>query len=391
MPLFLQRVNKMEKRNFKNIGEDISLLGFGCMRLPTVDGDDAKIDYEKAQQAIDLAYKSGVNYFDTAYGYHGGESENFVGKALCSRYPRESFFLADKMPPWFIKQEGDVEKIFADQQRKCRTEYFDFYLEHALNKENYEKLEAYHTYEFLSDMKRQGKIRHLGFSFHGDIATLKRILSEHEWDFVQIQYNYIDCKIGESQEQYDIIKAHGIPCIIMEPVRGGALANLNDEANAILKSARPQMSIASWAIRYAASQKNVMVVLSGMSSMEQVEDNLKTMSDFEYIEGEDAQTVEKAAEEFKKYFEVPCTKCHYCVKNCPMQIHIPEMLNVWSEYRLDKKKINYFDNYLDVEEGHRASRCIECGMCESFCPQGINIIEIFKKMKALNKELNIEN
>lgn len=381
----------MEKRIFKNIGEEISLLGFGCMRLPTVDGDDSKIDFEKAQQAIDTAYKSGVNYFDTAYGYHGGESENFVGKAICSKYPRDTFFLADKMPPWFIKKDGDVEKIFEQQLKKCRTPYFDFYLEHALNKENYEKLEEYKTYEFLSKMKSEGKIRYLGFSFHGDIPTLKRILSEHEWDFVQIQYNYIDCKIGESQEQYDIIKAHGIPCIIMEPVRGGALADLSDEANSILKNAKPQSSIASWAIRFAASQPNVMVVLSGMSNMEQVEDNIKTMSNFESVFGEDEKTIEKAAEEFKNYFQVPCTKCHYCVKNCPMEIHIPEMLHVFSEYKLDKKKINYYDNYLDTEEGHRASRCIECGMCESFCPQNINIIEIFKKMKELNAELNIEN
>ncbi len=379
----------MEKRHFDNIGYDISLLGFGCMRMPTVDGDDGKIDYDAAAAAIDYAYKNGVNYFDTAYGYHSGQSELFIGKAL-SRYPRESFYLADKLPAWVLKEKADVERVFNEQLKKCGVDYFDFYLEHNLTQENYDKLEGFGAYDFLNEMKRQGKIRRLGFSFHGDIPTLERILADHDWDFAQIQYNYLDCVNSNAQKEYDIIAAKGIPCIIMEPVRGGALANLCDEANDILKGVRPDSSIASWAIRFAASQPNVLTVLSGMSNMEQVEDNIATMSNFEPIDERESKAIDSAVEVFRKYFTVPCTKCRYCVKDCPQGIDIPEMLRIWSRWRLEKKEGNYKNNYLKVEADARAARCIACGSCESLCPQNIGIIEIMESMKALNSELGIE-
>lgn len=380
----------MKKRCFSNIGDEISLLGFGCMRLPVVDGDDSKIDYDRAAEAIDLAYRNGVNYFDTAYGYHHGQSELFVGKAL-SRYERSSFYLADKMPPWFINEKDDVERIFNEQLEKCRTEYFDFYLEHSLNKDNYDKLERFGAYEFLSRMKEEGRIRHLGFSFHGDLDTLRRILGDHSWDFVQIQYNYLDCEISNAQKEYDLIERAGIPCIIMEPVRGGALADLCEDANGILKTARPDSSIASWAIRYAASQKNVMVVLSGMSSLEQVKDNLATMNDFEPVEGAELETLKKACKRFQKYFSVPCTKCRYCTKDCPQGIAIPEMLKIWGDYRLNKDSEEYKKKYLGTDESARAARCIACHSCESFCPQTIGIVDIMDDMKRINRELEIEN
>lgn len=379
----------MKKRHFDNIGYDVSLLGFGCMRMPTVDGDDGKIDYDAAAAAIYYAYKNGVNYFDTAYGYHSGQSELFIGKAL-SRYPRESFYLADKLPAWVLKEKEDVERVFNEQLQKCGVEYFDFYLEHNLTQENYDKLEDFGAYEFLDEMKRQGKIRRLGFSFHGDIPTLERILADHEWDFAQIQYNYLDCVNSNAQKEYDIIASKGIPCIIMEPVRGGALANLCDEANDILKGVRPDSSIASWAIRFAASQPNVLTVLSGMSNMEQVEDNIATMSNFEPLDEQDSKAIDSAVEIFRKYFTVPCTKCRYCVKDCPQGIDIPEMLRIWSRWRLEKKAESYKNNYLKVEADARAAQCIGCGSCESLCPQNIGIIEIMENMKALNAELGIE-
>ncbi len=379
---------QMETRLFENIGAKVSLLGFGCMRLPTVAGEDGKIDYDAAAAAIDYAYKNGVNYFDTAYGYHSGQSELFIGKAL-SQYPRDSFFLADKMPPWFVNEKGDVERIFNEQLKKCGVDYFDFYLEHSLNAELYDRLESFDAYSFLSRMKSEGKIRRLGFSFHGDIPTLERILSDHDWDFVQIQYNYLDCAISDAQKEYDIIAAKGIPCIIMEPVRGGALANLCEEANAEFKKARPDSSIASWAIRYAASKPNVMTVLSGMSNMEQVRDNVATVGSFEPLTQAEDEVIDKAVGIFRKYFAVPCTKCRYCTKDCPQGIDIPEMLRIWSKWRLEKNEHSYKENYLKAAPDARASRCIACGSCESFCPQSIGIIEIMNSMKALNEKLGI--
>lgn len=378
----------VSKKVYPVTNDEVSLLGFGCMRFPVIDGDDKKIDYEKSLEMIDYAYKNGVNYFDTAYGYHGGESEKFVGVAL-KRYPRESFFLASKMPPWFVKEKSDIERIFNEQLERCQVEYFDFYLEHSLNDENYDKLESYDTYNFLIEKKKEGKIRNLGFSFHGSLECLERIVSDHEWDFCQLQYNYLDTEISNAQKEYEIIRKHNLPLIVMEPVRGGALANLCDEANAILKEARPDKSIASWAIRFAASNDNILTVLSGMSNEEQVKDNIATMTDFEKITESDAVALDKAAKIFKEYFSVPCTKCRYCTKDCPQGIDIPEMLSLWGRYRLHKNESDYIERYHKVEEQARAKNCISCHLCESFCPQNIKIVDIMDDLKELNEKLGI--
>lgn len=376
------------KKIYEKTQQEISLLGFGCMRLPVIDGEDSKIDYEKSLELIDYAYQNGVNYFDTAYGYHGGESEKFVGTAL-KRYPRDTFYVASKMPPWFVKEKDDLEKIFNDQLNKCQVDYFDFYLEHSLNDENYDKLEGFDTYNFLLQKKKEGKIRNLGFSFHGSLECLERILSDHEWDFVQLQYNYLDTETSNAQKEYEIIKKYNLPLIVMEPVRGGALANLCDEANALLKSERPESSIASWAIRFAASNDNILTVLSGMSNENQVKDNIKTMTDFEKITEDEAALLKKAAVIFKEYFSVPCTKCRYCTKDCPQGIDIPEMLNIWGRYRLDKSDDGYTGRYQKVDISARAANCITCRICESYCPQGIKISDIMSDMKEINKKLEI--
>lgn len=367
--------------------EEVSLLGFGCMRFPVIDGDDSRIDYEKSLEMIDFAYKNGVNYFDTAYGYHGGESEKFVGVAL-KKYERESFFLASKMPPWFVKEESDLERIFNEQLERCQVDYFDFYLEHSLNEENYNKLESFNTYEFLMNKKKEGKIRNLGFSFHGSLECLERIVSDHEWDFVQLQYNYLDTEISNTKKEYEIIKKHNLPLIVMEPVRGGALANLCEDANAILKSARPEESIASWAIRFAASNDSILTVLSGMSDENQVADNIRTMTDFEKITENDEEALNKAVKIFKDYFTIPCTKCRYCTKDCPQGIDIPEMLNIWGRYKLEKRADDYKNRYNKVE-GAKANDCISCRLCESYCPQNISIADIMNSMKELNSSLSI--
>ncbi len=370
---------------FPKTNEKVSLLGFGCMRFPVLENDDSKINYEASLEMIDYAYKNGVNYFDTAYGYHGGESEKFVGVAL-KRYPRDSFFLASKMPPWFVKEEADLERIFNEQLQRCQVDYFDFYLEHSLNDENYDKLQKFNTYEFLVQKKKEGKIRNLGFSFHGSLDCLERILADHEWDFVQLQYNYLDVEISNTEKEYQLIKKYNLPLIIMEPVRGGALANLCQEANALLKETKPDESIASWAIKFAASNESILTVLSGMSTLDQVKDNIETLSDFSRLNDDELSTLKKAAQIFKDYFSVPCTKCRYCTKDCPQGIDIPEMLNIWGRYRLNKDVDGYKKRYLDVDENSRADKCISCKLCESYCPQSIKISEILDDMKKLNAD-----
>lgn len=376
----------VNKTIFSKTKQEVSLLGFGCMRFPLLENDDTKIDYDLSLEMIDYAYKNGVNYFDTAYGYHGGESEKFVGVAL-KRYPRESFFLASKMPPWFVKEEADLEKIFNNQLERCQVDYFDFYLEHSLNDENYDKLEKFNAYEFLTQKKKEGKIRNLGFSFHGSLECLERILSDHEWDFVQLQYNYLDVEISNAEKEYQMIKKYNLPLIIMEPVRGGALANLCEEANTLLKEARPDESIASWAIRFAASNESILTVLSGMSTPEQVKDNINTLTDFNKLSNDELKLLKKAAEIFKDYFSVPCTKCRYCTKDCPQGIDIPEMLNIWGRYRLEKDGSGYKNRYLKIDENARADKCISCKLCESYCPQNIKISSILDDMKKLNADL----
>ena len=376
----------VNKTIFSKTKQEVSLLGFGCMRFPLLENDDTKIDYDLSLEMIDYAYKNGVNYFDTAYGYHGGESEKFVGVAL-KRYPRESFFLASKMPPWFVKEEADLEKIFNNQLERCQVDYFDFYLEHSLNDENYDKLEKFNAYEFLTQKKKEGKIRNLGFSFHGSLECLERILSDHEWDFVQLQYNYLDVEISNAEKEYQMIKKYNLPLIIMEPVRGGALANLCEEANTLLKEARPDESIASWAIRFAASNESILTVLSGMSTPEQVKDNINTLTDFDKLSNDELELLKKAAEIFKDYFSVPCTKCRYCTKDGPQGIDIPEMLNIWGRYRLEKDGSGYKNRYLKIDENARADKCISCKLCESYCPQNIKISSILDDMKKLNADL----
>ena len=375
---------------FPKTNEKVSLLGFGCMRFPVLENDDSKINYEASLEMIDYAYKNGVNYFDTAYGYHGGESEKFVGVAL-KRYPRDSFFLASKMPPWFVKEEADLERIFNEQLQRCQVDYFDFYLEHSLNDENYDKLQKFNTYEFLVQKKKEGKIRNLGFSFHGSLDCLERILADHEWDFVQLQYNYLDVEISDTEKEYQLIKKYNLPLIIMEPVRGGALANLCEEANALLKETKPDESIASWAIKFAASNESILTVLSGMSTLDQVKDNIETLSDFSKLNDDELSTLKKAAQIFKDYFSVPCTKCRYCTKDCPQGIDIPEMLNIWGRYRLNKDVDGYKKRYLDVDENSRADKCISCKLCESYCPQSIKISEILDDMKKLNADFFTDN
>ncbi|MEG2405002.1 MAG: aldo/keto reductase [Oscillospiraceae bacterium] len=361
----------------------ISLLGMGCMRLPYIGDDNANIDYPVAQAIVDAAYAHGVNYFDTAYPYHSGKSEAFIGKAL-AKYPRQSYFLADKMPVWKPEKESDLQVIFDEQLARCGTEYFDYYLCHAIDAERFDKLQALHLFEFLQEKKAQGKIHNIGFSFHDSPEVLERICSAYPWDFVQIQLNYLDWEVQKSKEQYEIIKNHNFPCIIMEPVRGGALANLCPEANEILLSAMPQNSVASWAIRFAASLGNVITVLSGMSAPIQIEDNLATMSPFVSLCEDERKVLAKALTSYKKAKTVPCTGCRYCMP-CPMGVDIPGIFAKYNKAGLANNDKAFATDMAEMSPDCAPTACISCGKCAEVCPQHIDIPQKMQQFSHLCK------
>lgn len=277
----------------------VPLIGFGTMRLPTIGGDMKKIDYAVTERMIDAAMKAGCNYFDTAYMYHGGESEICMGKVL-KKYPRDSYYLASKMPVWFARNRAGVERLFNEQLRKCQTEYFDFYMLHSLDSGKWAAVQKYGALEFLLKMKEQGKIRKLGFSFHDSPEVLKTIVKAHPWDFAQIQLNYLDWTLYRSKEQYEIVTEAGIPVIVMEPLRGGALARLSPDAVSILKNADPKASTASWGFRWCATLPNVLCILSGMSLPEHVEDNMRTFMPFVPLSDKEKNTLELALAAYRK-------------------------------------------------------------------------------------------
>lgn len=361
----------MEMRQYRDTDVKVSLLGMGCMRLPKVDPEKEDIDYEKAQEIIDYAYANGVNYFDTAYGYHGGQSELFVGQAL-KKYPRESFFLASKMPIWCVKEKGDVERIFNEQLQRCQTDYFDFYLFHSQNAANFQKCQEFGVYEFLSQMKAEGKIRRLGFSFHDTPEVLRHICDTYPWDFAQIQLNYLDWEMQDAKTQYQILNDREIPVIVMEPVRGGALASPCEAADILFREERPDKSVASWAIRFAASLPGVLTVLSGMSNMEQVRDNVDTMTRFEPLTDREREVIDEALEAYRKKDTVPCTGCRYCM-DCPFGVDIPKMFSLYNHYVLDRDGEDYLEAYEAQPESERADQCQACGACMEKCPQHIHI------------------
>jgi len=370
---------------FKGIKNNPSLLGFGCMRFPKIDPDKPDIDELLAEEMIDAAYKAGVNYFDTAYPYHQRLSEKFVGKVL-KKYPRESFNLATKMPGWIVENVEDAKRIFNEQLETLQVEYFDYYLCHALSRNGFEVYKKPGVMDFLYEMKALGKIKRLGFSFHDTPEVLEEIIYTYQWDFVQLQLNYLDWDFQDAKKQYEIVKTYGVPVIVMEPVRGGTLATLSDDARDILYSAKPDKSIASWAIRYAASKEQVMLVLSGMSNMEQTLDNIATLTDFEPINAKDQATLDLALDLFLKNNTIPCTNCKYCMP-CPEGVDIPLIFKVYNRYALSKYERAFVSDYEKTEESKRAELCIACGICLSKCPQGINIPEWMEEIRKLYLEL----
>ena len=360
-------------------------LGFGLMRLPEKDG---VINLDEVCRMVDAYLDAGLTYFDTAYVYHGGNSEKIVKDALVKRHPRESFTLATKLPAWCMKEEADRDRIFNEQLERCGVDYFDFYLLHSIedgsNGDTYDRLNCW---EWGKEKKAQGKIRHFGFSFHGSPEYLEELLEAHpEAEFVQIQLNYADWEnpVVCSGRLYEILRRYNKPMVIMEPVKGGTLAKLTPDLEAKFKAVRPESSIASWALRFAASQPGVMTVLSGMSTPEQMADNLKTFAHFEPLSDTEKAVVEDVRKIIMSVEQIGCTACRYCTDGCPMNIAIPDVFRAVNTMKLYKEEFRpkAFYNGL-IGQGHgRASDCIACGQCEGVCPQHLPIIELLKEASA---------
>ena len=356
-------------------------LGFGLMRLPQKDG---KIDLHTLCKMVDAYLERGFNYFDTAYVYHGGESERAVKEALTKRYPREAFTVATKLPAWAMNSAADRERIFAEQLERTGLDFIDFYLLHSLEDgDNYEKHERLGSFEWGQEMKKQGKIRHFGFSFHGSPDLLRTILARHpEVEFVQIQLNYIDWdnQVVHSGELYQILKEKNIPMIIMEPVKGGTLANLDDDFVEMMKETSPDRSVASWAMRFVGGLPGIATILSGMSNEEQMEDNLNTFAEFEPLSEAEQETLQKIIRKMNDLPLIGCTSCRYCTEGCPMGISIPDIfsaVNTARRFPTDMRPQFYYNNL--TSKSARASECIGCGQCEGVCPQHLPIITLLKE------------
>ena len=371
---------KMTYREFPGIGAKISLLGYGLMRMPKT-GNGPEIDKEKGFALIDEALKGGVNYFDTAWFYHDGLSETFAGEAL-SRHPRDSYYLASKLPMRLLESGEQAEEIFNKQLEKCKVDYFDFYLLHNLNGPLWEKTLKNGAVDFAMTLKGKGKIKRLGFSFHGENKDFPKILDYTKWDFVQIQANYYDWDIF-SKEQYEEAEKRGIPVVVMEPLRGGELAKLRPDAREVLEKAEPGSTPAKWAFRYIAKKKNVLTVLSGMTQMEHLKENLTTFSPLEPLSEEEEKTLATALKTYKESGIVPCTGCRYCTP-CPAGVAIPDIFKIYNDYRRGARINQTRRAYEALGKDAQATACVECGACLKKCPQSIDIP---KELKRIHKEI----
>lgn len=359
-------------------------LGFGCMRLPLTNPEDpTSVDLEQFCEMIDTFMDNGFTYFDTAYPYHQKQSELFVKKALVERYPRNSFTLADKLPVPFMKVKEDAKRIFDEQLNKCGVEYFDYYLLHSLNRNHYQTALKFGCFDFIKKMKEEGKIREIGFSFHDTADILDKILTEHpEMDFVQLQINYLDWNSESVQSKlcYETAVKHGKQVVIMEPVKGGSLVQVPQDIKTQLQHLDNSLSIASWAIRFAASLKNVRVVLSGMSNLEQLNDNISYMKEFKPLTQEENNFLIKLGDQIRTSIAIPCTVCNYCTPGCPKQICIPEYFRLFNK-RKQNLSSGKSKEYEDLKNEHgRPLDCIECRQCERVCPQKLPIISNLKKV-----------
>ena len=357
-------------------------LGFGMMRLPRIEGTH-EIDLEQTKKMVDAFIEAGGKYFDTAYVYEG--SEEATRAALCERYPRERYYLADKLnaSEFACKSEKEAKNEIKVSLERTGAGYFDFYLLHGIDDGNKEKFQQYGIWDYMRKLKDEGLIRHYGFSFHSTPELLDELLTEHpDTDFVQLQINYSDWEdpLVCSRRCYEVATRHEIPVIVMEPVKGGKLADPPQEVKDILKQASPDASFASWAIRYTASLPNVMMVLSGMSSMEQMDDNTSYMRQFQPMSDEEHRVLDTVVNTLQQYAGVSCTACHYCTPGCPMDIHIPEIFAVMNVYKMYSNLTEARNEYKWRPGGERASACVQCGQCEDACPQHLPIISLLEEV-----------
>lgn len=361
-------------------------LGFGMMRLPLLNEEDKKsIDKKTVCQMVDTFMERGFTYFDTAYMYHEYESERAVKDVLVTRKDRDSYTLASKLPVMQLKEKEDMERIFNEQREKCGVEYFDYYLLHALDAEHYKTVKRLDCFGFAMQKKAEGKVKHVGFSFHDSAEVLDQILTEHpEAEFVQLQLNYLDWEDAKVQSRkcYETAAKHGKKVVVMEPVKGGTLAKLPKKAEDVLKALHPDWSAASWAIRFVASLENVMVVLSGMSTPEQMDDNTAYMKEFEPLTEKEKQVLlGEVVDSIHEAAKIPCTACRYCVEGCPMNIAIPEYFALYNDEITDKGNPEHAKRYAELTKEHgKASDCVECGQCEGACPQHLPAITWLKKV-----------
>ena len=369
----------MEMRKMEKLGVETSLLGFGCMRFPQT--PEGKIDEALTEKMLDRAIAQGVNYIDTAYPYHDGQSEVVVGKIL-KKYDRNSFYLATKLPVWLVNTAEDVDKYLEEKLAKLQTDHIDFYLMHAMGKERWNKMVEIGCVKRLEELQEQGKIKYLGFSFHDKYEVFEEILNYRDWDFCQIQLNYMDAEEQAGLKGCQLATDKGIPVVVMEPVKGGSLAVFAEDITAKLKELDPEASPASFALRWVGSLPGVKVILSGMSSMEQVEDNLRTFAAFKPLSEQEQDTIREVTEILRSRVQNGCTGCRYCMP-CPAGVNIPGCFATWNTYHM-------YQNYNTVRwnwevalgDEHQPKNCVQCGKCEAQCPQKITIREDLKRVQA---------
>ncbi len=368
----------MEYRSMDKLGVKPSMLGFGCMRFPQK--EDGSIDEVESEKMLDKAIEAGVTYIDTAYPYHNGESEPFVGRVL-KKYKRDSFYLATKLPIWKVETIEDVKATFEEQLNRLQVDYVDFYLLHALSKERWEKILKLGVLDFCKEMKEQGKLKYIGFSFHDSYEVFEEILTSWDWDFCQIQYNYMDTEHQAGDRGYALAEKLGVPMVIMEPIKGGSLAVLPEDIAAMYKEADQEASISSWALRWVGTHSNVKVILSGMSTYSQVLDNLKTFETFKPLNQEEQALVEKVAATIRSRVKNGCTGCRYCMP-CPFGIDIPKNFAIWNQEAMYGNPAAAKRKYeRELAESARADQCRKCGACEKECPQAISIREDLVRVK----------
>lgn len=368
-------------------------LGFGLMRLPLTDANDkGSIDIEALKEMVDAFIEQGFTYFDTAWMYCAFKSEDAVKEALTDRYPRDRYTLTTKLHASYLKKKEDRDRIFEEQRQKTGVEYFDYYLIHAIDQELYSIYNEMDCFNWLIEKRKQGLVKHIGFSYHDSAEFLDQVLTEHpEMEFVQLQMNYLDWESAEVQSRkcYEVASKHGKPVIVMEPVKGGTLADVPAEVRESFAAYHPDLSVPSWAIRFVASLDNVAMVLSGMSNMEQLMDNISYMKEFVPMNAEETELVHKATEMIKDSIAIPCTGCSYCTEGCPMQIAIPDLFRVYNKSKRGEiSDVEADEEYRQLtESGGKARECLACGQCQVACPQHLEIINYLKDVaKCMEKQ-----